>query len=138
MIVFIDTNIFLDVLLNREPLAESSERVLNICSEQGHKIYTSAISFANITYFVNKYRRAEARFLLMQVLNSVQIADTVAKDFEKALQSEMNDHEDAYQYFTALRIKGLKYFITRNVRHYKNAAIPIVTPEDFIMALKMS
>ena len=132
MILFIDTNIFLDVLLNREPLAENSEKVLNRCTGPGHKIYTSAISFANITYFLNKYRPAEARFLLTQLLNTVHIADTVARDFEKALLSEMPDMEDAYQYYTALKIRGLKYFITRNTKHYKNASVPIVTPEVFI------
>jgi predicted nucleic acid-binding protein len=135
MILFIDTNIFLDVLLNREPLAESSEKVLNICSEQGFKIYTTAISFANISYFVNKFRSSEARFLLTQILNSVHIADTTARDLEKALLSKMNDLEDAYQYFTALKIRGLKYFITRNVKHYRNATIPVLTPEGFIKAL---
>jgi hypothetical protein len=60
----------------------------------------------------------------------------LAKDFEKALQSEMNDLEDAYQYFTALRIRGLKYFITRNVKHYKNTAFPVVTPEVYIKRVK--
>lgn len=61
MIVFIDTNVFLDVLLNREGLAERSEKVLNICSAPGFRIYLSSISFANITYFLTEYRKAETK-----------------------------------------------------------------------------
>lgn len=134
MILFIDTNIFLDVLLDRKPLAESSAKALDKCSEQGYRIYTSTISFANMTYFVNKFRSSEARFLLTQILNNVHIAETSAKEFGKALESEMTDLEDAYQYFTAIKIRGVKYFITRNKKHYKKAVIPVMTPEEFIEA----
>lgn len=134
MILFIDTNIFLDVLLGRKLLAESSAKVLDQSAKPGYKLYTSAISFANITYFVNKYRSSEARFLLSQILNDIHIADISAKDFERALESEMKDLEDAYLYFTALRIRGLKYFITRNVKHFRKGVLPVVTPEEFLEA----
>lgn len=132
MIVFIDTNVFLDVLLNRDKLADSSEKVLDICSSNGYKIYTSSISFANITYFISKFRSAEARDLLLHLLNSINIIDSSAKDFEKALQSDFRDIEDAYQYYTAINIRSLKYFITRNVKHYKDTTLSITTPEEFI------
>lgn len=132
MILFIDTNVVLDVLLNREFLAESSEKVLNFCSEGGHKAYISSVSFANITYFLYKYRPSEAKSLLKHILNNIGIAETGFKDFENALQSEFSDMEDAYQYYSALRIRGVKYIITRNIKHYKKSSIAVITPEDFI------
>lgn len=117
-------------------LCESSAIILNRCAEPGFKLYTSAISFANITYFVSKFRTAESRHLLTQILNDIHIAETNARDFEKALRSEMKDLEDAYQYFTAVKIRGLKYIITCNVKHYEKGLIPILTPEEFIKAEK--
>ncbi len=135
MIVFIDTNVFLDVLLGREHLADTSGQVLDICSSSGYRIYTSVISFANITYFLTKYRKGEAHALLSQLLNTIHIADTTIFDLEKAIQSRMSDLEDAYQYFTARKIRGLKYFITRNIKHYKNVTIAVVTPETFLKEL---
>lgn len=134
MIVFVDTNIFLDVLLNREGLANDSERVLNKCSKPGYSMYTSSVSFANITYFLTKYRPAEAKVLLEALLKKVNIAQTRTKDFQKALQSNFNDLEDAYQYYTALQIRGIKYFITRNIKHYKHSVISVVTPGVFLSA----
>lgn len=132
MIVFIDTNIFLDVLLNREGLVTDSETVLNRCSKPGYSMYTSSISFTNITYFLTKYRPAEAKILLEALLKKVYIAQTQAKDFQKALQSNFHDLEDAYQYYTALQIRGIKYFITRNIKHYKHSVINVVTPGTFL------
>lgn len=137
MILFVDTNIFLDVLLDRKLLAKSSAEILNKSAVPGYKLYTSAISFANLTYFVCKFRPSEAHFLLSQILNDIYIADTSTKDFEQALESGMKDLEDAYLYFTALRIRGLKYFITRNVKHFrKKDGFSVVTPEEFFEAEK--
>lgn len=72
----------------------------------------------------------------MPLWNNIHIADTIFKDFEKALKSEMPDIEDAYQCYTTIKIRGLRYFITRNIKLYKKvsvfAHISIVTPEEFI------
>ena len=136
MIVFVDTNIFLDVLLDRKPLADSSEQVLNICSRPGFKMYTSDISFANITYFAVKYRPSESRALLRTLLGKVHIADTPAAVFEKALTSDLKDLEDAYQLFTAMRIRGIKYLITRNgkdfISNFAATSLKVLTPDEFL------
>lgn len=132
MIVFIDTNVFLDVLLNREGLADESEKVLNVCSAPGFRMHLSSISFANITYFLTKYRRSETKPLLLKLLNSVHITETLPGDLEKALNSNFPDLEDAYQYYTAVKIRGIKYFITRNIKHYKKATIAVMTPGQFL------
>lgn len=134
MIVFIDTNIFLDVLLNREGLATDSQSVLNRCSKPGYSMYTSSMSLTNITYFLIKYRPQEAKVLLETLLKKIHIAETRSKDFQKALQSNFHDLEDAYQYYTALQIRGIKYFITRNIKHYKHSVISVVTPGAFLSA----
>ena len=134
MIVFVDTNIFLDVLLNREGLATDSERGLNKCSKPGYSMYISSVSFANITYFLTKYRPAEAEILLDALLKKVNIAQTRTKDFQKALQNNFNGPEEAYQYYTALQIRGTIYFITRNIKHYKHSVISVVTPGVFLSA----
>lgn len=92
------------------------------------------MSFTNITYFLTKYRPGEARVLLQALLKKVYIAGTRSRDFQKVLQSDFHDLEDAYQYYTALQIRGIKYFITRNIKDYKHSVISVVTPAAFLSA----
>ena len=55
MRIMFDTNIFLDVLLEREPFVEDSCKVLSLCED--HKIdgFVSASSITDIYYLVKKY-----------------------------------------------------------------------------------
>lgn len=83
MIVFVDTNIFLDVLLNREGLATDSERGLNKCSKPGYSMYTSSVSFADITYFLTKYRPAKAEILSEVLLKKSKYSPDADKRFSE-------------------------------------------------------
>jgi predicted nucleic acid-binding protein len=51
-----------------------------------------------------------------------------------ALDSEFNDFEDALQYFTAIDFDCEK-IITRNLKHYRKSAIPVLTAEQFLEIL---
>ena len=55
MKIMCDTNVILDVLLEREPFVEDSYKVLKLCEE--HKIdgFVSASSVTDIFYLVRKY-----------------------------------------------------------------------------------
>ena len=55
MKIMCDTNIILDVLLEREPFAEDSCRVLGLCEERKIDGYVSASSVTDIYYLVRKY-----------------------------------------------------------------------------------
>ena len=48
---------------------------------------------------------------------------------------ELIDYEDAVQHASAFE-SGLDAIITRNVKDYKNARLPIFTPDDFLQHLK--
>lgn len=48
-----------------------------------------------------------------------------------AIVSDFHDFEDAIQYSCALE-NNLTTIITRNVKDYKKASIPVLTPETFI------
>ena len=55
MKIMCDTNVIIDVLLEREPFVEESYRILELC--EGHKIdgFVSASSVTDIYYLVRKY-----------------------------------------------------------------------------------
>ena len=58
-----------------------------------------------------------------------------AKIVELALNdSDFSDFEDALQYFTALENKQ-DILITRNLKDFKNAKLPVMTAEEYLTSI---
>ena len=55
MKILCDTNIILDVLLERQPFVEDSCKVLSLCEEHRLEGFVSASSVTDIYYLVRKY-----------------------------------------------------------------------------------
>jgi len=133
MKIFIDTNIFLDALLKREPFKIPAVQLLNLCDEKVVTGFTSCVSFINITYFLRRFDKTDYTKSLQLILNSISIIPLENKDFKKALSFNFADTEDAYQYTSALKEKDIKYIITRNIRDFKNSSIPAISAKDFLL-----
>lgn len=133
MKVFIDTNIFLDLFLDREKFADAAESLLLECERGRIEGVTSASNVINIYYLVNQQKiKAEAKRIIRKLLNFVSVPATHHKDLLLAMESEFSDFEDAVQYFTALNVVGLNYIITRNKKDYKTSSIEVLTAEEFV------
>ena len=48
--LFIDSDVFLDVLLNREKFSAQSSKIFDLSIANSHRLYTSAICISNIYY----------------------------------------------------------------------------------------
>lgn len=132
MKIFIDTNIFLDTLLKREPFKIHAERLLNLCDERVFTAFTSCVSFINITYFLQRFNKEGYVESLDRILNSIDIIPLENEDFKKAILFNFTDIEDAYQYTAALKENGIRYIITRNIHDFKKSSIPAISAEDFL------
>ncbi len=55
MKIMCDTNIILDVMLERQPFAEDSYKVLILCEEHRLESFVSASSVTDIYYLARKY-----------------------------------------------------------------------------------
>ncbi|HEY8689188.1 MAG TPA: PIN domain-containing protein [Chitinophagaceae bacterium] len=133
MKIFIDTNIFLDALLKREPFKIHAENLLNLCDERVFTAYTSCVSFTNLTYFLQRYNKSDHVETLERILNTITIIPLENKDFKKALSLNFSDVEDAYQYTAALKERGMKFIITRNTNDFKKSTIPVISAKDFLL-----
>ena len=132
--VFLDTNVFLDLLLERGTLADASETILTWCEEGQIIGVTSSVSIANIYYVVRKHRssKAEAKKVVRKILGFIGISAITKKDLLLSIESDFNDFEDAIQYYSALNIDDLNFILTKNVKDYTQSTIPIITPENFV------
>lgn len=74
---------------------------------------------------------SETRRFLNNYRILVIILPVDEKIIDLALQSLFKDFEDAIQYHTAVQ-NNIPIFLTRNLRDYKKADIPVMTAEDFL------
>ena len=130
--VFVDTDIVLDLLSNREPFYTHSAYLFSEADKGKTKIYVSSLSFSNLNYILSRqYSPDQARKKLLKFKTLVTVLSVSDKVVELALSSDFKDFEDGLQYFTAIE-NNIKTFLTRNLKDYKSAEIPVMTAEQFL------
>jgi len=130
--VFVDTDIVLDLLGNRKPFYRHAAELFTIADRSEITIFVSSLSFSNLNYILSKqYSSNQARKILMKFKTLVTVLSVSDKVVELALLSDFKDFEDALQYYTALE-NGVTLMLTRNLKDYKTAGIPIMTAEQYL------
>lgn len=121
--IFVDTNVFLDVLLQRGTHWPTVENIFLLAEQGKIKLYTSSSSMLNIMYILGMYKLPAAKIseTARDILSFTTLTDPDNITFEIALASKFRDKEDAVQYFTALNHGNINYFITANLKDYKQA-----------------
>ena len=142
MTIFLDTNVILDWLLDREDTyADEATRLFLAAEENWITIYISAGSVYTVAYVLHRAgkRGQKQRDALGSFLNLVQIAGADKSTFVAANQlMTITDLEDGFQYQTALGNPAIQYFVTGNTKDFRLAdqsQLPVVTPADMIALL---
>ena len=139
MKAFLDTNIILDLLLEREG-CEDCAQILDM-AEDGHlNLYISALTMVNVAYVYRKAVGKNAVIPNLKILNSVfNVIPTTPDDIDDALYLQGNDYEDVVQAISASKA-GCEIIITRNTKDFhigKGLKTPpvfptIKTPKEFL------
>lgn len=133
MKIFFDTNIILDVLLEREPFYKNSSFLWTLAENEKIKIYISAISVNNIFYIVKKYKGQEVAEKIVDIILSTFNIIPLDYDILKlARTKEQKDYEDLIQYFSALK-SGAICIITRNKKDFPKENIEILDSDEFVL-----
>ena len=69
---------------------------------------------------------------LNQLLSITDVLTTDKKTILRALNSPFKDFEDAIQSFSAEVIGDIDVIVTRNTKDFKNSALGVMTPEDYL------
>jgi len=136
MKLFLDTNVMLDFLGEREPFYLSSAKIATLADKRKLTINVSALSFATVSYFLTKYEgvnKAKEKLRKFKIISEICELDELI--IEKGLNSDFSDFEDSLQYFSALRAE-CDIIITRNGKDFKKSQIPVMTPDEFLLSLK--
>ena len=135
MKVLLDTNIFLDVIEERQDFFDDSSEVVLLATE--YDGFIAASSVTNIYYIECKrnHSKDKTKRLMDKLFKIFDILDTTAEDCRNALRSDIPDYEDAVMVESAKR-SDIDCIITRNIKDFKNANINVYTPIEFLRLLR--
>ncbi|MGS2739189.1 type II toxin-antitoxin system VapC family toxin [Sinomicrobium sp. M5D2P17] len=134
--IFIDTNVMLDFLGERQPFYENAARLATLADKGKLKIVVSPISFATVNYFLAKFETPE---IAKEKLRKFKIISDICRldehTIEKGLNSSFKDFEDALQYFCAIDA-DCEIIITRNGKDFKESLIPVMTAGEYLSSIR--
>lgn len=123
--LLIDTNVLLDVVLERKPWVEDATALLDALAKGRAQGYVAAHAVTTVYYVVERERNrtlaATAVTDLLQLLTVVPLGNA---DFQRALGLGLRDFEDASQAAACLQV-GADCLVTRNPKDYKSAPVPL-------------
>jgi len=131
----LDTNIILDVLMNRNSFFVNSKKIVYLM--EFSKYFDGYISISIITdvYYIAKkqnYSNKKIKLFLLELIEFINFTSYNDKDIvKKALLSDFSDFEDAVQNYSA-EASYCDIIITRNKKDYKESDLQILTPSEFL------
>lgn len=135
MRILIDTNIILDIALERQPFVEPAIRLLEMAQQTDLTIYVTATTITDLYYITRKANgHTIAHDFIVDLLRIVEIADVDAAIISEALHSGIDDFEDAIQE-SAAKKQAIQVIVTRNKADFVNSFLQVYDPESFLNSL---
>ncbi len=134
---FVDTDIMLDYLLEREPFYTNALNLMNAGATNKVQLLISVMTVATLIYFLEKkFNVKEIQQKLKLLRSFITIAESGSKVVDEMIVSGFNDLEDALQHAVALNNKA-DFLITRNKNDYKLATLPVMNATEFLKVLSV-
>ncbi len=135
--LFLDTNVIIDVLSNREPFSNSASKLLDYGDKGKIYIYISALSYSNIYYILRKSCSHKEMISILKDIQAISTTMDVNGGINRAaIDSGLKDFEDAIQLNTALSNKKIQAIVTRDPKSFKNSDISVLTPEEALSIIE--
>ncbi|WP_457597543.1 type II toxin-antitoxin system VapC family toxin [Hydrogenimonas sp.] len=132
MKILLDTNVVLDLLLDREPIAGSAREIFVRIEKGEWRGYLGATTITTMHYLVAKaVGRKRADEVVADLLRLFAIVPVDRDVLLAAIQSNGSDFEESVLYTGAL-FEGLDMIVTRDKRGFANAKVAVVTPEELL------
>ncbi len=134
--VLVDTNIVLDLLRERKEFLTEAQELFTMSDQKEVKLYVSSLTFANTYYILSQQLKINnVRKILRKFKVLVGVLPMDDKIIDLSLESDFKDFEDAIQYYTAIE-NEINIIITRNLKDFKNAKIPVLTAKEYMKLKK--
>ena len=135
MRAIVDTNVVLDVLLEREPFVKPAVEVFRLAEESRIVAFICATTVTTIDYLlVKSLQKPKAREALHRLISLFEIATVNRPVIERALLSKILDFEDAVLN-EAAQMAGADFVITRNTKDFVGSTLKVCDPNEFLALL---
>ncbi len=137
MRALIDTCIVMDALQSREPFFKEAQKIFLGAANKQFEGFLTAKSVTDIYYLTHRCTHSdkETRQILNKLFCLFGLLDTAGMDCRKAVSSNLSDFEDAVMTESAIH-EEMDCIVTRNLGDYKKAALPVYSPEEFLLNMK--
>jgi len=130
--ILIDTNVILDIVLERQPFVEQAIRLLQTAQQANIVLFVTATTITDLYYITRKARgRTIALDFIADLLQLMEVAGVDKAVIMQALHSDIADFEDAIQE-SAAKGQAISVLVTRNETDFKNSSLEIYSPESFL------
>jgi len=131
--IFIDVNVFIDVMTKRNGWAESL-RVLNLARKsQEIESWTSALTLPLLYFFRRRVAdESTARVDAQAILKGLKLVPMNQTIIDHALASAGPDFEDNIQIARAESISA-NHLITRNKKDFDTSQITVLNPDEWLI-----
>lgn len=127
-----DTNVVLDVLLNREPHAQASAQALALVERGEVQGFLCATTVTTLFYLARRTLGTQrAREQIAVLLRLFGVAPVTHLTLADALDAGFADYEDAVLH-EAARHAGMHCIVTRNVQDFAAARLVVWEPSEFL------
>lgn len=130
--ILVDVNIFVDVLSGRENF-ENSIKIIDLVKKEKIQGSISALTVPILFFLLSKCQDPRiAKNSVEEITKGFDIVPLTIQILQKSFESELNDFEDAIQFYSAIEGK-CKIIITRNKKDFEVCeGVKILTPEEFL------
>lgn len=135
MRILLDTNVVLDVLLNRQPWVKDAAAIWQANDDGRVMAYLTASTFTDIFYIARKVAGiAGARQAVRTCLEAFEICDVTRHTLQHAGTLLGNDFEDNLQIACAT-LQNLDAIVTRDQAGFQHSSLPVFDPADLLAQL---
>ena len=137
MKVLFDTNVVLDLLLNRDEFVGDASLLISKVDDGEIDGFLCATTITTIHYLLEKsLNSSQAAIHTKTLLNIFNIAPVSSEILEKALNPKFDDYEDSVLHEAGLGV-DVDSIVTRDYTGFKHAAVPVYTPKELIAVLAL-
>lgn len=134
--IFLDTNVLLDFLLDREPFNDDIAEIIERSIDKSIQLCVSSVTITDANYIIGRFEgKRSANSKTKKILEIVTVENVGETTVHKSSESKFKDFEDGVQNFCAVESKH-KIITTRNVKDFKESKLAILTPKELLIRMK--
>lgn len=138
MIVLLDTDVLIDLALDRAPFAEAAAGLIDFLEKRPGAAFVAWHSLSNFFYMVAPARgKHQTRDFLLDLARFVQVAPTTTESLLFAGRLDLKDFEDAMQVAAAVACQA-NVIATRNLQDYRRSPVRAAEPQTVLSELTLS